>query len=316
MGNLADIFNTFSWSISRDREFGECRRKYYYAYYGSWNGWDPKKGGDRAQELYMLKKLVRKEIWIGSVVHDVIKYLLRHYKAGYPADYRSAESFLVERMAEDVKSSRQKLYLKDPAHRTGFFEDEYGKNISDEEVEQAIAYAKKCLQNFFNSREFATLIKADKGDWLSIDEEKFDSFSIDGIEIRLKVDAALRRGERIAIFDWKTGKDEEIDYSKQLTCYALFATKKWGCAPSQVDAFEVNLATPKTIPHHGLTARIEWFEDHVRKRVSEMKRLLKNPEKNEADEKDFPQVNELRKCSRCNYLRVCKPAVLPNGELP
>jgi len=37
---VADLVNEFSWSRTRDNVFQECRRRYYYQYYGAWGGWD------------------------------------------------------------------------------------------------------------------------------------------------------------------------------------------------------------------------------------------------------------------------------------
>ena len=35
-----DIQNELVWSHSRGRAFHDCRRAYWYTYYGSWGGWD------------------------------------------------------------------------------------------------------------------------------------------------------------------------------------------------------------------------------------------------------------------------------------
>ena len=37
---MTDLVNEFSWSRTRDNCFKECRRRYYFQYYGSWGGWD------------------------------------------------------------------------------------------------------------------------------------------------------------------------------------------------------------------------------------------------------------------------------------
>ena len=38
---MVELANEFSWSRSRDATFQDCRRKYFYQYYGAWGGWDP-----------------------------------------------------------------------------------------------------------------------------------------------------------------------------------------------------------------------------------------------------------------------------------
>jgi hypothetical protein len=37
---MPELTNDFSWSRSRDNTFQECKRRYYYHYYGSWGGWE------------------------------------------------------------------------------------------------------------------------------------------------------------------------------------------------------------------------------------------------------------------------------------
>ena len=37
---MAELTNEFSWSRSRDGTFQDCRRRYFYHYYGAWGGWE------------------------------------------------------------------------------------------------------------------------------------------------------------------------------------------------------------------------------------------------------------------------------------
>ena len=45
---MADLQNEFSWSKSRHEKFDECRRAYFYTYYGSWGGWSAGASGPAA----------------------------------------------------------------------------------------------------------------------------------------------------------------------------------------------------------------------------------------------------------------------------
>ena len=40
MPAMAELANEFSWSRSRDATFHDCRRRYFYQYYGAWGGWE------------------------------------------------------------------------------------------------------------------------------------------------------------------------------------------------------------------------------------------------------------------------------------
>lgn len=78
---MTDLKNEFSWSKSRNEMFNECKRKYFFNYYGSWNGWDNNEK-DRTKRIYYLKQLNTKEIWLGQIIHKVIKYVLDQLKYG------------------------------------------------------------------------------------------------------------------------------------------------------------------------------------------------------------------------------------------
>ena len=53
---MATFKNEFSWSKTRDEIFKSCPRKYWFAYYGFWNGW-LKDAPERARRIYVLKNL-------------------------------------------------------------------------------------------------------------------------------------------------------------------------------------------------------------------------------------------------------------------
>ena len=47
---MSALANEFSWSHSRHETFQTCLKRYYFAYYASWGGWDPAAPA-RAREL-------------------------------------------------------------------------------------------------------------------------------------------------------------------------------------------------------------------------------------------------------------------------
>ena len=92
---MADFKNEFSWSKSRDSLFSECRRKYYFNHYGFWGGWKidaPKE----VRELYILKNLISKEMWVGQVVHKIIENVLSQLKLGNETPLSYALTLLKE----------------------------------------------------------------------------------------------------------------------------------------------------------------------------------------------------------------------------
>ena len=57
------------------------------------------------------------------------------------------------------------------------------------------------------------------------------------------------------------------------------------------------------------------FEDYLRKSIAAFKAPLRNPAENTAVEEHFQQINAIRYCKKCKYLRVCKPPVIPDGNI-
>ena len=72
---MAELANDFSWSKSRNGVFDECKRRYFYQYYGSWGGWDATAPAE-VRRLYVLKQLASRQMWAGRVVHDAIEMAL------------------------------------------------------------------------------------------------------------------------------------------------------------------------------------------------------------------------------------------------
>src|SRR2546422_8109239 len=78
---MGAIVNEFSWSRSRDNTFQDCRRKYFYHYYGSWGGWDAA-APDDVRRLYVLKQLASRQMWAGRGVHDAVEMAFHVFAGG------------------------------------------------------------------------------------------------------------------------------------------------------------------------------------------------------------------------------------------
>src|SRR3989442_13976910 len=81
MPRMGEIANEFSWSRSRDHTFQDCRRRYFYHYYGSWGGGDAG-GPEDIRRLYILKQLASRQQWAGRGVHDAIEMAFPAFAGG------------------------------------------------------------------------------------------------------------------------------------------------------------------------------------------------------------------------------------------
>src|SRR5262249_35706636 len=104
-GPMGDLANVFSGSRSRNGGVQECRRRYFYHYYGSWGGWAPE-APPEVRRLYVLKQLTGRQGWAGRVVHQAIEMSLKALHAGSELPERWLLDETIRRMREEWRFSR------------------------------------------------------------------------------------------------------------------------------------------------------------------------------------------------------------------
>lgn len=298
--------NEFSWSKSQDKEFSECERKYYYSRYGNWEGWAGGTGDAKAKELYFLKKLKHKEMWVGEAVHETIRIILLRTKIGTEAGLEKARQIMEFQLASDFDASKKGLARRDPKRFLRLFEHEYGIPITNEDYMELKAHALACIDAFFKSESYLEIIGLDRENWVGL--EQLQSFELDGSKIFVKLDFAFRKGREFVILDWKTGRSEDVDYSFQQGCYALFAKDKYGLRPEDITIREVNLAQGKETEYRPDNAKLEWTEAKIRKSIAAIKAKICDPENGIAHEDNFQKTTVRSGCNWCKYRRVCEQA--------
>ena len=217
---MADLVNDFSWSRSRDGAFQECRRRYYYQYYGSWGGWDPAAPGD-ARRLYVLKQLSTRQQWAGRIVHDAIELALHGIAEGHSMPVEAFVADVIQRMRGELRSSRAARYREEPK-TCALFEHEY-RVVLKPEAWQAVSHnVAQCLRNFFRLPLLAEIRRTPPEHW-SI-EHWSKVFDFEGTAVWVAPDFGFwTREGRLGLVDWKSGGGDGEDASFQLGCYALYA---------------------------------------------------------------------------------------------
>lgn len=305
------IENVFSWSKSRDGQFRECRRKYFYDKYASWGGWDA--GAPKETRMaYVLKNLKNRWAWKGETVHHVIEDVLKAVRAGRPLSLEEAIARLTETMRRDFRSSKAKSYYEDPKNRMGLFEHEYEKPVSDSTWKKLHESAAECLRNFYGSAVYRELLEDDKRSWLVI--EDLEEFDFDGAKIFVKLDFARRRDGFVEIFDWKTGKADVDAASLQMGIYALYAMKKWGVDLSRLRGFLLSLGngSPALLECPLTDETIEGAKRSMAASIESMRGLLLDPSKNvPKPREEFRFTDNTRLCDFCNFYRICEKYQTP-----
>ncbi len=299
----------FSWSKSRHDKFEECRRLYWYHYYGSWGGWLHDAPAE-ARELYILKNLSTRQQWAGVQVHDQLAFALGEVRAGREISVERLVNRALARMRLGFKESKAGEYRRSPKRALGLVEHELSLSISDEAWRQNWQNAELCIRNFHASHWLETARALGPSDWLPIDT--VDSFELDGVRVYAAPDFAFSQAGRTILVDWKTGGARQSDRS-QILGYTLFAAAKWGVPTQRVDARIVYLSAPE---EHEVTVSeeaLQGFRDLFTQSVGAMRALLRDPTKNLADVGAFPMTDERAKCARCQFQFKCGRAERPHS---
>jgi hypothetical protein len=304
---MADLQNEFSWSKSRHEKFADCRRAYFYTYYGSWGGWEAP-AGSTIRELYVLKKLSSRWQWGGSVVHTALKGFLSAARAS--GTFWPLEKLLERTRAKarsEWASSREKRYWRESSKIVGLVEHEYGEAVADAEwkrlYEQVVDGG---LRAFYASETFEEIRSTPRERWLSVDE--LDAWDFEGTKIWVAVDFAYRGADgRVQILDWKTGKERGVDHT-QVSIYTLYAQRKWGVSADGVLGGLVYLVGNGAAERVTVAAdpgTLEACQAEMRGSIAEMRSALLDPARNVAAEEAFPRLEAREGCRRCAFRRPC-----------
>jgi len=299
-----ELANEFSWSRSRDGAFQECRRKYYYHYYGAWGGWEPGVP-EELRRLYVLKQLMSRQQWAGRVVHDAIELALHGLRDGRTVPVEPFIADVIERMRGDWRSSRAGRYRESPK-TVALFEHEYHLELSREAWQALSQNVAACLRNFFRLPLLADIRCTSPEHW-SI-EHWSKVFDFEGTTVWVAPDFGFWTPDgRLGLVDWKTGGSHLEGAAFQLGCYALYAREVLDVKAAQVDLYEVNLREPKVTAHRWDDGRVEDVKERLRLSVRSMKAYLADPAANVAVITDFERTEDLRICRWCNFRAVCRP---------
>jgi len=302
---MTEFKNEFSWSKTRDEVFKTCPRQYWFSYYGYWNGW-LEDAPERTRRIYILKNLKNRHVWAGEKVHECIQRSLNNIRRGIrvlPVD--EIISITLKQMRAEFRSSRSKKYLKNPK-TCALFEHEYGIEVTDDQWKEMAQNVEACLKNFYASDIYNGLKSHPKEGWLEVEE--FSSFHLDNTKINLAIDCAIKDGDDVLIYDWKTGKSISEDLTIQLSCYALYAMEKWHVPPESLRIIQYNLSFNKKSWFSVTKGGVEDIKGYIRGSIKDMQSLLADVENNIPLEEDrFSKVEDERVSLRCNFRKVCRP---------
>ena len=278
-------------------------RKYYYRHYGGWGGWEFN-ADDRTKELYRISKMTNVPMFVGMMVHDTINHILEELEAGRIVEQENAKKSVIDKFKRGWSQSKRKEWQEDPKRKANFFEHYYDVALTDEELLEARDKMVESINGFYESESFHFIKQLSKSDWLT--REELVSYDFEGTPVFVKLDFAAKHGERVYVYDWKSGKKAFQD-DVQLSVYALYAMKRWDITLENLRLFDVYLIKRLPVKLKVNQPMIEETKILMRKSITEMKELLDDQESNVASEDKFPMIDNTSVCAKCEYKGICYP---------
>jgi hypothetical protein len=298
------LVNTFSWSLSRQQMFNDCRRQYYLNYYGAWGGWADE-APSPARLAYRLKQIVGLDVWVGDILHRVIESELAHVRRGF----RPRAELLKERARSllnlEWKQSIEQRWRENAKHNRNLFEHYYGMEVDKERRARLREKLFTCLDSFGSLPLLAQLAVAPPEAWITV--EQLDTFVVDCVPVYVKIDCAVALDGLTWIIDWKSGKGSDRD-AEQTFCYGLYAMQKWGTPLDRMRTLLAYLFLNETREEAVTAERALAMQERIVSGIHAMRGCLRDPAANVACEDDFPLTDNHRLCRRCCFHELCHGA--------
>ena len=333
MSQQGKLQNTFSWSFSRHRDLSDCPKKYWYKYYGSWEGWNRftgRQGEDLATRLYVLKQLQSLPMFLGSAVHVAIEEAIKGLQKGKPLPSleklaKRADHLLMK----GIKESETKAWLRSPKRHANLheiYQQQYwdGDGIDPIKLEEARSKVLQCIENWHKSPVAQGLLASKQTEIMGIEE--LDSFLLDDLyKIWVVMDLCVRwkqsnNNALCVIFDWKTGKETELTLD-QLSSYALFVNQEWKIPLDNVVLTPFYLGTnqytkigkgqDEALTSEGLEKTRSFMRSSCEKMVSYLDKgsqISTTCQRNQASPEHFEYTENKWQCGSCPFQEVCEAA--------
>jgi hypothetical protein len=330
-GRLA---NEFSWSFSRHSTFSECQKKYWYTYYGSWEGWpktpyDSRKSIDPlASYLYALKQMQQLPMFVGSCVHETIEHFLKARKLSSkkePLQLNELIEFAESKFQKGLHDSKTEAWRAAPKKHRNLFEHYYSQEkdkdpFTEELVHTSREKISRCLNNWLES-PIVKMAFDQRASWISIEE--LSHFMLkERYKILVVIDFALKwkqpnGKDAYILFDWKTGQETDKT-EEQLYSYALFANRVLGAPVENIILSPFYLVSNKYCKigyqqeREIEKERLEKLEVEIEKScdamASKLTTLIPDAEAPQPDPRLFPYTENRSLCPRCPFKEVCTKA--------
>jgi hypothetical protein len=307
------LTNDFSWSFSRANTFSECQKRYWYTYYGSWEGW-PKTPYDKrpsidplAAYLYALKQMQSIWAFVGSAVHNTIEHFLKLKK---PIELSELIEHADKAFLKGIDEAKNETWRISPKKHTSLFEYYYKVPPTEAELAEAKAKIHTSLVNWHSSNIVQELLFHKQAYQVSVEE--LASFQLqERFKIIVVMDLALSwkksdGSHTYILFDWKTGEESEKT-EKQLYCYALFANRVWNVPLDHIILVPFYLFKNSYQKIQNLDpVKLQEAENEIEASCTTLLPL------HQKEVEHFAYTEDRTKCRRCPFKELCTKAEYKN----
>ena len=327
---MTRLVNTFSYSHSRGELFRECPRRYWFARYGGWGGWE-RSADPVTREIYRLTKLSNRYLWTGHHVHDRVERLIALIANGHPLPPEGEErTGLIDTLRREYAHSKKDRSGHNPPRKGfwGLLEHE-GRDfaVPDADWKPLVARAGEALGGFYRSWVLPELREADPASILDRDAElRTAHLDVEGLEVpvHMKIDLAYRSPDgTVRVVDWKTGRPGSPDeHTSQLALYAWYYGRERGIPLDSIRLGPVYLAyRPEKAELQSVSA--ETVDSVLQETVATIREILScidDPILGVARKERFPVTSRSFHCRDCPFRPFCpdrpRPPASRGEDLP
>ncbi|HHT26424.1 MAG TPA: PD-(D/E)XK nuclease family protein [Firmicutes bacterium] len=299
----------WSWSHSRQRTFQECRRRYYYQYYASHNGWE-RNAPPLARLAYRLKNLTTMHMVFGDALHRVAAATLQQPAAAGNVPTSDHIRDQIRQILNDAYADAKKnraLWEAAPKRYVMLHEFYYNSGVPESVIAAIKQKLDICVPALVNSRSFAEVFKSGT-EVVSVDSLDFFYFADTKVYAVPDLLYKLPDG-RWVIVDWKTG-DEDEAYADQLYTYALYVQNKHHI-PADKLLCRLEYLVKGTVEEYPVSRLdLQTTQAAIAESISIMQSCLVDVNSNQPQPLEtFPMCSNIRRCPYCNFYELCRPAI-------
>jgi len=291
----------WSWSLSRDRLFKTCLRKYYYQYYKSHNGWEWD-APEEKKKTYRLKKLESLDSVLGSSVHHLLHRIIDE---GLSLSRTNLDKNIKNNLNDAVLESKNKsAWEMSPTKHTMLKDIYYDGQLSLSKID-FIKYKKDKIINYLLNTDIIENIK-NSFYVKSFDINTFESFDYKGTKVYAIPDLIFKKGKnkKPHIIDWKTGQEKNSNLNQlKLYVYYYYQNNEYTGETETSFIYLYEQKCKKQLFNYKIVPEVE---NAIEDSLKNMKKYLKDEKWNiPLREEEFTRRKNDKVCSYCKYRKIC-----------